>query len=149
MAWKNSKIVWLLVAATIVAVLFGPLSGVITSGTGDQSVTNESITASTSDYVQLDGYHVADGSETVYWYNDSTNSYETVDAGTDYEVANDPGAVQAIEGGTISDGDDLRVTYTYAATDGTTERVTDLIPLLLVVLILVTLAGPIMKGGLP
>lgn len=145
MAWSNEKIVVVLLAATIVAVLFAPLSGVITSGTGDVDVENESVTASTSEYVQLDGYDVESGSVTVWWYNSTSDSYETVTEGTDYEIAYDTGAIQANSSGTISDGDDLLVTYTYAATDGTTGRIADLIPLFLGLLMLVAIAGPIMR----
>lgn len=147
MAWSNEKIVVVFLAATVIAVLFAPLSGVITAGTGDQTVDNESITASTSEYVQLDGYDVADGSVTVEWYNSTSDSYETVAEGTDYEIAYDSGAIRANSSGQIGDGDDLRVSYTYAATDGTTGRVAELVPLFLALLMLVAFARPIIKEG--
>lgn len=137
----------ILVAAAIAATLFAPFAGAVTDNTGTQSVTNESVTAAPAGEVaSLGGYDLVSGSETVYWYNSSSSSYEQVTAGTDYEINEEPGEIKTLSGGEISDGDDLKVTYDYEATGSTTTSVVTVAPLLLALLVLVVLSKPIMEG---
>lgn len=133
-----------LIAAAIAGTLFVPFNAAVTENTGAQTVTNESVTASVGESVELDGYNIQSNSETVYWFNSSDGDYEEVTSGTDYEMNYSEGAIYTLSGGSISDGDDLKVTYTYDATDGTTSTVVQLTPLLLALLILVVLAKPMM-----
>ncbi len=143
---SGKSIAGLLVAVTIAATLFMPINSAITGNTGDITVENETVTADIGNATDLDGYSIEDGSETVEWYNESSSSWETVSSGTDYEMNYDEGSITALSGGTINDGDDLRVDYTYAATDGTTSTVMGLIPMFLGLLMLVSLAKPVMDS---
>jgi len=143
---SGKSIAGLLVAVTIAATLFMPINSAITSNSGDITVTDEEVTADIGNETQLDGYSIEDGSETVEWYNETSSSWETVSSGTDYSMDYEQGTITALSGGTINDGDDLRVDYTYAATDGTTSTVMGLIPMFLGLLMLVSLAKPVMES---
>lgn len=143
---SGKTIAGLLVAVTIAATLFIPINDAISNSSGEVVVDDETVTADVGNAVALDGYSIIDGSETVERYNSTSDSYETVSSGTDYEIDNNQGTITALEGGAINDGDELRVSYEYEATDGTTSTVMGLIPMMLGLLILVTLAKPIMDS---
>lgn len=132
-------------ALAIAAVVFVPLSTVVASNVGTQSVTNESVTAQTGEWQEINGYDVED-SETVRWYNSTSDSYETLTEGTDYEFRYDAGEIKPLEGGTVSDGDELLVTYDYQATNGIVATVVGLVTTMLALLMLVTAAKPVMEG---
>lgn len=134
-----------MVALAVAATLVGPFNAAVADSTGTQSVTNESVTAEIDTFVELDGYDIVTDSETVYWYNNSSSSYEEVTSGTDYEMNYDPGQIKALSGGSIGDGDELKVSYDYQATDGTTTTIAGLVPLFVVLLILGVLAAKIQK----
>lgn len=135
----------LVIAATIAAVLFMPFSNAVADNSGDIDIQNESVTADTGEYVDLDGYNIESG-ETVYWFNETSDSYEEVSSGTDYEMSYGDGSIQAVDGGAVSDGDELLVSYTYASTDEMTTTVMTLVPMFLALLILVFLARPIIDS---
>jgi hypothetical protein len=145
MATTGRKIAALFVAVAIAATLFGPMTAAVANSTGTQSVANETVTAAGNSYVEVTGYDVDDTSLTVERYNETSDSYETVSEGTDYEFNYSDGAIKALSGGDIGDGDELRLTYDYQATDATTTTVAGLIPLFLALLVLVTLAAGIMQ----
>jgi len=131
----GKQIAVVVIAATIAMTLFAPISGMVSSSSGSQSVTNETFTASIDERVELDGYDVESGSETVYWYNSTTESYETVDD-SDYTFHYEGGDITIESGGDISDGDDMRVDYEYQATSGATTTVMVLIPLFVALMVL-------------
>lgn len=135
------KMAGVMVAVTIAAVLFSPIATVIGDNTGDQTVTNETVNANHGEYVDLTGYAIEDGSETVYEYNETSGSWETATSGTDYEMDYPPGEIQTLSGGSISDGDEIRVSYSYEATSGTTTTVLTMTPMFVALLILGTLAA--------
>lgn len=132
-----------LVALTIAATLLAPITAAVTDGTGTQSVENETITAETDTYQQVNGYQVDDSTLVVEWYNETSGSYENLTEGTDYEFNYSAGSIQPLSSGDVSDGDELRLTYDYQATDSTTTTVAALIPLFVSLLIIGVLAGKI------
>lgn len=135
----GEKIAALLIAATIAVTLLNPVVGAVQDNTGTQDVDNESITAST-EYQDLEGYNV-DSGETVEWYNSSSGSYEVISEGSDYEIDRDSGQVKINSSGVASEGDDLRVTYSYTASSSTVTTVVGLAPLFMGLLVLGILAA--------
>lgn len=133
------------IALALAAVLFVPLADIVNGSVGGQTVTNETLTAQTGEYQGLGGYDLED-SETVYWLNSSSGNYETLAESTDYEVRYDSGEVKPLAGGAVSDGDELQVTYTYAATGPIVTTLVVLVPTLLALLMLVVAAAPVMEG---
>jgi len=128
-----------MLGVVIAVVLLGPFVSTISENSGTQAVTNESVTATTGEYVDVDGYDVDGSTVVVYGYNDSSGSFEQAVEGTDYEFNDGPGEVKALNGSTlIDDGEEIKVTYDYAATSGTVTTILDLLPLLVGVLILGT-----------
>lgn len=130
----------------IAAIVFVPLNTVVTQNVGSQTVTNETVTASVGEWQDLEGYDLDQNSETVYWYNSTSGSYETLTEGTDYEIRYDSGELKPLSGGTVSDGDELKATYDYQATSPIVTTVVLLVPTLVVLLMLVTAARPVMDG---
>jgi hypothetical protein len=138
------KLAALMVGVTIAAVLFSPIASTIGANTGDQTVTNETVVVSHGEYVDLSGYQVETGSETVYYTNDTSGEWEQATRGTDYEMDYPPGQIQALSSGSIDDGEEVRVSYTYQATDGTTTTVLTMVPMFVGLLILGTIAARVM-----
>lgn len=138
------KLAGVMVAVTIAAVLFNPVATVISDNSGDQDVVNETVTAQHGEYVELSGYEIQEDSETVYFQNGTEGSWEVAERGTDYEMNYEPGEIQALSSGNISDGEELRVSYTYAATGGTTSTVLGMVPMFVGLLILVTIAARVL-----
>lgn len=125
--------------------MFTPLSSSVTDNSGDVSVTNETVTASYGEPVELEGYDIIQNSETVYGFNDTSDSYESVPSG-DYSIDHDPGTITVDSSSTvIQDGEDVKVTYDYQATSGSSTTVLNLIPLMMALLILGVLAAAVMK----
>lgn len=133
-------LVALMVAVMIGATLFTPIATSVQEKTGTVDVQNESVTADVDTFVNLDGYEIETNSETVYWYNSTSGSYDQVTSGTDYEMAYQNGSIHALSGGTISTGDDLKVSYSYQATTGSTTTVLGLITTFVALLLLVIVA---------
>jgi len=117
-----------MIALVIVGALFIPLVQTVNDNSGEVSVTNETVTADVGNYVDLEGYDIVDGTVAVY---NSTDDVQTED--TDYEIAYDNGSIKALSGGTITDGNQIKVTYDYQATSGTVGTIADLIPLMVLV----------------
>lgn len=138
---KPRHIAGLVIALTIAATLFVPIQDTVASNSGVQDVTNESVTAQHDVYVELNGYNVESGSETVYYTNDTSGNWETATRGTDYEMAYSPGEIKALINGSIDDGEELKVSYSYEATDGSTTTVVTLVPLFVALLMLGVMAG--------
>lgn len=143
---NTSKIAGVMIALTVAAVLLNPIAGVVNDNSGDQDVVNESVTAQHDEYVDLDGYDVETDSETVYFQNGTAGTWEEATKGTDYEMNYTAGSVQALSSGEIEDGEELKVSYTYAATDGTTTTVVSMVPLFVALLILGVIASRVQDG---
>lgn len=142
---SGKQLAAVLIAVTFAAVLFTPFYDAVQDNSGDVTVTNESLTADPGTYQELKGYRINDGSETVYWYNSSSGSYETVSSPGDYEMDNDQGRIKLNSSGKASAGDDVKATYTYAATDSTTTTVLDLAPLLFALLMIGVIGAEVQK----
>lgn len=132
---SGQRVISVAITLVVVAALFGPFVSAVSDNTGTQSVTNETVTASTGDYVNLDGFDIEGTSVVVYNASD-----DVMTEGTDYEVNTDNGSVLALSGGDIGDGTDIKVSYDYAQTSDVATTVADLIPLILLVVVLGTVA---------
>lgn len=137
------KILGVLVAVVFAVVLFAPISNAVAANSGTADVTNETLSAQVGTYQDLDHYDVNQGTVTVYWYNSTSGSYETLTNGTDYEIAYSNGSVKTLSGGDVSDGDDLKVSYEWQQTDPMTTTIITLVPLLLLVMIIVVMSRAI------
>lgn len=141
---QAKTIMAVIIAVTIAATLFAPVANAVTDNSGSVSITNETVTAQYGQYVDLEGYDIDDGSETV-WMQEGDGSYTQGTETTDYEMANANGSVQALSGSsTIDDGETIKVSYTYQATSSQAETVLVIIPLMMGVLMLGVMAGKIM-----
>jgi len=134
-----------IIIAAVVAVLFLPVAvDAVNTSTGEQDITNETVAADLDTHVDLDGYDINEGSETVWGFNDTTGSYETL-PGSDYEMDYQAGSINVSSSSTVvQDGEDVKVSYTYQAASATTTLVTGFIPLMIGVLIFTTLAAGVM-----
>jgi hypothetical protein len=140
---KMNKTIALLLGVVMATVLFMPISNAVGEYTGDSDVVNETVPGETDVYQDLEGHDIEDGSETVYWYNSTSDSYETLDSGTDYEMNYSAGEVNLLSSGEVSEGDNVTISYTYQQTDATTSTIIGLIPVLLAVLIIGTMGNRI------
>jgi hypothetical protein len=146
MASGMKTIVGVALAVAIAAILLGPVVTTVNGQTGTQEVTNETVTAETGEWVNLDGYNVVESSVTVYGYNDSDDSYEEAIEGTDYELDADAGEIKALNSSSlIEDGEDIKVTYDYEATDAMTETIIGYGPTFLGLLLLTTVGMKVQK----
>jgi hypothetical protein len=126
---SSKKMIGLMVGVLIASVLFLPLVTTVNGNTGTQSVTNETVTVSTDEYTDLDGYDIDESSVVVYGYNDTSDSYEQAASG-DYDLNPEPGEIKANSSSTlIDDGEDVKVSYDYQATGGLATTVLVLVPL--------------------
>lgn len=133
---SGMKVAGVMIAIAIGAMLFMPINTAVTENTGSVDVENESVTAELDTYVDLDGYEIESGSETVRWYNETSDSYEPLDSSTDYDLRTGAGAINVTSDSPVSNGDEVLVSYTYASTDGTESVILEMIPVLVAVLIL-------------
>lgn len=139
MAQGMKAIVGVALAVAIAAILLGPVVTTVNGQTGVQTVTNETVSADTGNWVDTDGYQFVDGTVTVYGYNDSADSYEEATEGTDYELDLAAGEIKALEGSSlIDDGETVKITYDYEATDGMTSTIIGYGPVFLGLLLLTT-----------
>lgn len=141
-----NKVVTVALALAIAAVVFVPLTTIITQAAGAQTVDNEELTAETDEWQELDGWNVDESTVTVEWFNETSDSWETLSEGTDYEFRYESGEIQLLSSGTVSDGDDVRVSYEYQTTSAIEATVISLVTTLLAVLMLVVAAEPVMGG---
>lgn len=146
MKGKAALIVGVALALVLGMVFLQPVVSAANDNTGTQTVTNESVTANVGTFVDLGGYSLADGSETVYMLNDTSGEYEVATSGTDYEMSYNDGAIKALETSThIDDGENVKVSYDYQASDGLTETVGTFVPVMLATLLLVVAANGVRK----
>ena len=136
----------LAVALVIAVSLLSPINSAVMDNSGEVEVDEESFTAEVGEWQSLDGTSLVEGSEEVEYYDDGTDTWETATEGTDYEINYDNGSVQFLDAGDVSEGDDVRVSYTYEATDDMTTTIVQLIPLFVGLLLLVSIARPLMDG---
>lgn len=141
-----NKVVTVALALAIAAVVFVPLSTIVTQAAGAQTVDNETFTAQTDEWQDLEGWNIDESTVTVEWYNSTSDSWETLTEGTDYELRPEPGQIQTLSSGTVSDGDDVRASYEYSTTSAIEATVITLVTTLLAVLMLVVAAKPVMEG---
>lgn len=139
------KIAAVLIAVTIAATLFMPINSAVVGNTGVQTVENETsgLTASFNETQDLDGYNIVEDSETVERHNSTSDSWETLTRGTDYEMNYGPGEIEVLNSDNVDEGDDIRASYDYEATNSTTATVANLVPLFVALLILGVLAGKV------
>lgn len=146
MAGKSGMVVLFVVAAIIGVIFLGPVSDAAAENTGVQTVTNETVTAQSGEFVELGGYDIDENSETVYGYNDTSGSYEEAVEGTDYEMDYNGGEFKALNGSSlIDDGEDAKVSYDYQASNAMTTTVVGFIPVMLGTLIFAKLAMGVNK----
>lgn len=127
-------------AAVIAMIFMSPIVGAVNENTGTQSVTNESITADVGNFTELQGYDIDSGTVTVYGYNESSSSFETASAGTDYEINLGPGELKALSGSSlIDDGEEVKVTYDYQASGSIATTVVGFIPVMIATLVIFVL----------
>jgi len=141
MKGKSTVVIGFVLAAVIGVIFLGPVANAADTNTGTQTVTNETVAAQTDEYVDLGGYNIVDGSETVYGYNDTSASYEVASAGSDYDLKNGPGEIKANSSSSlIEDGEDIKVSYDYEASSDITATVVGFIPVMLGTLVFAKIA---------
>ena len=124
-----------LIAMTIVAVFIGPLASITNDNTGEVEF-EDSVTGSTSEYVEIPGIYDITSNYTVE-LDDGTSLSE----GTDYQLNQTDGTILVDSGSsTASDGDTLVIRGEYQASGTTTTTVATLVPLFAGLLILGTAA---------
>lgn len=142
MARNTTKLVVAVTVAVVVGMMF--LQPVITSvndNTGSQTVTNETVNADVGAYVDLGGFNIDSGSETVWGLNDTSGDYEQATAGTDYEIDNGGGELKVLNSSSlIQDGEEVKVSYDYQASGQTTALLAGFVPIMLVLLLFVITA---------
>lgn len=142
MARNTTKLVVAVTVAVVVGMMF--LQPVITSvndNTGSQTVTNETVNADVGAYVDLGGFNIDSGSETVWGLNDTSGNYEQATAGTDYEIDNGGGELKVLNSSSlIQDGEEVKVSYDYQASGQTTALLAGFVPIMLVLLLFVITA---------
>ena len=144
---STKSAVTVILGVVVVMALFPALASSVHDNTGTQSVTNESVTASNTSYVELDQNDLVSGSETVYWLNSTSGNYEVVSSPDDYELNESDGTIIANSTGSVGDGDSLKVSYDWQATDGSTTTIAGVILPLALILVLLVLANEV-TGGL-
>ena len=135
----------LLLAVTIGAVFFVPVVDVIDNTTGEVEINNETVTdnASYTETYELRGDDVVTDSDTLEYYDGT--SYVELTAGTDYELDEANGTVDILSGGVVSEGDEVRASYSYQATEGIVTSVAGLLPIFLALLLLVPMANKVQQ----
>lgn len=143
---SGKSILAVIIAITVAAVLLGPFVTTVNDNTGTQSVNNETVTMSTSEYVDLDGYKLDSSTVVVYGYNETSGNYEQATEGDDYSINTEPGEIKANSSSTlIDDGEDAKVTYDYAATGSTTTLVAGFLSTLFATLLLAVMGNEITR----
>lgn len=128
------SIVKLMIAVAIAATLITPFVGAISGNTGVVDTT-DNVTAQVGEYQEVDGYEI--DAETF----SASQGGTSLASGTDYELNETAGTVKFLSSGSVTDGDTVDLSYEYQATDGTTSTITDLLPLFVGLLVLVTIAA--------
>ncbi|UXF50880.1 MAG: hypothetical protein HQRvContig02_17 [Haloquadratum phage sp.] len=141
----DKGITGLLLAVTIGAVFFVPVVDAIDSSTGEVQIENETVTndVNYTETYELSNDDVLADSETLEY--DDAGTWTTLTAGTDYTIDDANGTVQFESGGVLTEGDSVRASYTYQATEGTVTTVAGLLPLFLALLLLVPMANEVQR----
>lgn len=147
MAPKTASYVIAFVLVAIIGMVFlTPVVQAVDDNSGQQSITNETVTAQHGEYVDLGGYAIDSSSETVWGYNDTSGSYEQATSGTDYDMNYSAGEIQANSSSSlIQDGEDIKVSYTYQASNESTSVILGFIPVMFGTLIFAKLAQGVQK----
>jgi hypothetical protein len=128
----------LMIAVAIAATLVTPFVGAISGSTGVVATT-DNVTADPGTYQEIDGYEIDSATFT------AEQSGTTLSEGTDYNLNETAGTIEFIDSTNVDPGDTVDLSYEYQATDGTTTTITDLLPLFVALLVLVTLAAGVMR----
>jgi len=143
---KAALVLGFVLAAVFGLIFLQPVVGAVQDNTGTQAVTNETVNADLDSYADLGGYDVDEGSVTVYGFNDTSSSYETVSS-TDYDVRYPEGELQVNSTASIvQDGETIKVSYDYQASDGVATTVIGFIPVIMATLILFVLSQGVQRG---
>lgn len=136
---QTQTVVMLGLFAAIGVIGLSVVAPVVAQNTGTVSITNETVTATSGEYSSLQGYDIDPATAVVYGHNDTSGSYETT---TEYTLNEGAGEIQFdIQNSTlIEDGEDVKVTYDYQATDSLTGLVAGYLPLGIGLLVMVTIA---------
>ena len=136
---NTSKIVALMIGVLIASVLFLPLFDTVNANSGVQTVNNSTVTVQNDTYTDLSGYEVDRSTVVVYGYNETSGNYVQATS-DDYDLNPTPGEIKANNSSTlIQDGEEIKVTYDYAATSPLTTTVVTLVPLFAAVAIVAVL----------
>jgi hypothetical protein len=143
---KAALVLGFVLAAVFGLIFLQPVVGAVNDNTGQQSVTNETVTADLDSYVDLGGYDVDEGSVTVYGFNDTSSSYETV-ADADYDVREPEGELRVNSSASVvQDGETVKVSYDYQASDGVATTVIQFVPVIMATLVLFVLSQGVQRG---
>ena len=119
----------LAVFAAVGVIMLSPVNTTVQNNTGVQSVVNETHAVDFNETLDLRGYDIDPGSETVYGYNQTSGSYEVVPA-SDYTLADSTGELDLDRSSTLFDeGEQAKISYDYEASDDLTTLVVGFIPL--------------------
>lgn len=132
-------------AVVFAAVLIAPIADVTADLSSQHTVSNETFSAETDTWVNLDQSSIVGDSETIEWFNSSSSSWETLSS-SEYAMDYDAGEVNVSSGGDVSPGDNMRASYDYQTVTGMTATVMNFIPLLVVVLILGVLGSYVARS---
>lgn len=136
-----AMVLGLAIFAAVGVIMIGPVSSVVSDNTGTTAVTNETIYADYNESADLRGYNIDENSETVWGYNDTSGAYEKATSGTDYTMNYDAGSIDIESSSSlIDDGEEVKVSYDYQASDPLTTLVVGFIPLAVGLLIFVGVA---------
>ncbi|WP_423745103.1 hypothetical protein V5735_03495 (plasmid) [Haladaptatus sp. SPP-AMP-3] len=129
MASGSAKVVITLsVFAAVGLILLSPVNSTVTNNTGSQAVVNETHAVGFNESIDLRGYNIDPASETVFGYNDTSGSYEVAPA-SDYTLTDGSGTLDLKSSSTLFDeGEDVKVSYDYQASDDLTTLVVGYIP---------------------
>lgn len=132
----------LAIFAAVGVIMIGPVSSVVADNTGTTTVTNETVNADFTETVDLRGYDIDQGTETVYGFNDTAGAYEVASSPGDYTINYDAGKLDVNSSSTlIQDGEEVKVSYDYQAAGTIATLVIGFVPLALGLLIFVGIAN--------
>jgi len=96
------KVLMLTVVVAVGMVLMTPIVDTVNNNTGQQTVTNETVNATYGERLDLQGYQINEGSETVYGYNESSDTYEVAPE-DDYTMHYESGQITLNNSSTLID----------------------------------------------
>lgn len=145
-AKAGKMVLALAVFAAVGVILLGPIAASVNQNTGTQSVVNESHTVEFGTAIELDGYDIDSGSETVRAFNNTTDTFVVVDQAGNYTIQESAGTIRLNSTDTeFHEGEEFLVSYTYQASDPLTTTVVGFIPLGVGLLIFVGISSRVME----